>query len=137
MTTAHHTGLWSYVDPERQLRPFSGITSISPQSEDYVKKVYTGGYGDWRTIPRIDERAILYDSTQENIITRNHNPKHHLALSTRFSDGAVYLYWSSDVCGNRFTDCYYDTLYFVNGTLHTRQLSTRNNGGVRTVRKIR
>ncbi len=132
ITTPDYGRMWAQKDSYSDL----GHCLDYYQSVEYVKKLRTGGYDDWR-IPRIGELAILFDNTQENIMAWDHNPEFPMAMSKIFYDGAAYWYWSSDISGDRFNDCCSDTLYFVSGILHTRRLSMCNNGGVRAVREIR
>ena len=105
------------------------------ESVDYVDKLTLGGYYDWR-IPTMDELASIYDNTKESIITWDHDEEYPLALNEKFADGAAYWYWTVSISGSMLTDCCAQTLYFVNGVIHTRRLSSCKNGGVRAVRDI-
>tara|TARA_B100000686_G_scaffold353227_1_gene457963 strand:+ start:655 stop:1263 length:609 start_codon:yes stop_codon:yes gene_type:complete len=106
------------------------------ESKNYVEKLNVGGYTDWR-IPDMEELASLYDNTKNSVITWDHDKEYPLSLNEKFADGAAYWYWSIGVSGSKLTDCCAQTLYFVNGVIHTRRLSSCKNGGVRAVRDVR
>lgn len=106
------------------------------QSRDYVQKLNTGGYTDWR-MPTIEELASIYDSTKENILAWDKDPENPLHLDGLFSEGAAYWYWSSEMERTKLTDCCARTLYFPHGMIHTRRLSFCQHGGVRAVRNAK
>ena len=106
-----------------------------PEAQNYVEKLRTGGYDDWK-IPTIKELATIYDDTQENVMAWDHDPEYPLALSSKFADGAAYWYWSIDCGTTELTQCCAKTLYFVTGIIDMRRFELCNNGGVRAVRKV-
>jgi len=106
------------------------------ESLDYVEKLDTGGFTDWR-MPTIKELATLYDPTKENNMAWDHNPEFPLALDEKFADGSAYWFWSSDnIKVEKERGCA-KTLYFVKGLIHFRNLNQCNNGGVRAVRGVK
>jgi len=105
------------------------------ESLDYVEKLDTGGFTDWR-IPTIKELSTLYDPTKENNMAWDHNPEFPLAQDEQFADGSAYWFWSSeDTIAEKARNCA-KTLYFVKGLIHFRNLNQCNNGGVRAVRVL-
>ena len=99
----------------------------------YVKNLKTGNYSDWR-LPAIMELANLYDCTNDNMGSIDHDPIHPLGLDEKFSDGAAYWYWSSNYEKTDLTNCCARTLYFVTGMAFVRRLTECEKGGVRAVR---
>ncbi|MFQ5443180.1 MAG: DUF1566 domain-containing protein [Nitrospinales bacterium] len=106
------------------------------QSREYVKRLKTGGYEDWR-LPSLNELFSIYDNTKESNISMDHDQEYLLALDTRFADGAAYWYWSNDYDETTLTDCCARSLYFVNAMVHTRRFSTCRKGGIRAVRDVK
>ncbi|MBC8288322.1 MAG: DUF1566 domain-containing protein [Nitrospinae bacterium] len=124
--------LWTKKDSYADL----GKCLTWQESLDYVEKLDTAGFADWR-MPTIKELATLYDPTKENNMAWDHNPEYPLALDEKFADGAAYWFWSNDgVIVEQKRGCA-RTLYFVNGLTHLRNLGQCNNGGVRAVRKLK
>jgi hypothetical protein len=106
------------------------------ESLDYVEKLDTGGFSDWR-LPTILELGTLYDPTKENNMGWDHNPEFPLALDEKFADGSAYWFWSSEnPLAEKERGCV-RTLYFVKGFIHVRNLNQCNNGGVRAVRTLK
>jgi len=101
------------------------------ESKSYVESLTRDGYTDWR-VPLVREYGEIYDNTESNVMTMDHDLEHPLALSDLFADGAAYWYWSSEhgqCCGR--------TAYFVTGMAFVRTLDKCTNGGVRAVRNLR
>lgn len=132
LSTPDFNRMWtradSYADLKRCLNFY--------EAGDYVKNLRTGGFSDWR-LPAVGELAILYDSTQDNVMAWDHDNEFPMSLSNRFADGAAYWYWSNDLSETNLTDCCARTVYFVNGMAHVRRLTACKDGGVRAVRNIR
>ena len=105
------------------------------QANEYVMNLRTGGKSDWR-LPSIRELASIYDNTQENVISWDHDKEYPLSLDKKFADGAAYWYWSSGYTETDLTDCCTRTLDFVMGMGFTRRLTLCGNGGVRAVRNL-
>ncbi|MEK9629457.1 MAG: DUF1566 domain-containing protein [Nitrospinota bacterium] len=105
------------------------------ESLDYVEKLKTGGFDDWR-VPTIKELSTLYDPTKENNMAWDHNPDYPLALDENFADGSAYWFWSSENKDIEKKRGCAKTLYFVKGLVHFRNLKQCNNGGVRGVRNM-
>jgi uncharacterized protein DUF1566 len=106
------------------------------QASKYVKNLRAGGHTDWR-LPTINELLSIYDITQENPMSWDHDPGNPLRLDEKFADGAAYLYWSSYEMDSKSTDCCGKSLYFVNGTPTLHRFTMCLNSGVRAVRKMR
>lgn len=106
------------------------------QAREYIKNLRTGGYDDWR-MPTLRELFGIYDDTQENVKGWDNDPDQKMALDEKFSDGAAYWYWSSDVDETKLTDCCARTFYFVKGMVNIRRFHLCQNGGVRPARRIR
>jgi hypothetical protein len=124
--------LWTKKDSYADL----GKCLTWQESLDYVEKLDTAGFADWR-MPTIKELATLYDPTKENNMAWDHNPEYPLALDEKFADGAAYWLWSSTCATLEQKRCCAKTLYFVKGHIHMRNLDQCNNGGVRAVRNLR
>jgi hypothetical protein len=106
------------------------------ESREYAKNLLTGGHGDWR-MPSMRELASIYDPTKDTLIGWDHLPDFPLHIDEQFADGAAYWYWVSDHSVTQLTDCCAESLYFVQGLMHTRRFSMCDNGGVRAVRSLR
>jgi len=104
------------------------------ESSEYVEKLDTGNYTDWR-MPTIAELATIYDPTKRNNMAWDHNPEYPLALDKKFADGAAYWYWTSDAVVEKERGCA-KTMYFVQGFIHFRNIDQCNNGGIRAVRTL-
>jgi hypothetical protein len=121
------TKLDSYADLNKCLNWY--------ESKEYVHKLSTGGYSDWR-MPTILELYGIYDDTIENNMGWDHNEENPLRLSNLFADGAAYWYWSREREETKLANCCAPTFYFVKGFKNIRMLNLCANGGVRAVRKI-
>ena len=124
--------LWAKKDSYADL----GRCLTWQESKDYVEKLDTANFTDWR-MPTIKELSTIYDPTKENNMSWDHNAEYPLAQNEIFADGSAYWFWSSDcgiVEGKR---CCAKTLYFVKGLIHFRNLEQCNNGGVRPVRSLK
>ncbi|PIR00892.1 MAG: hypothetical protein COV66_03425 [Nitrospinae bacterium CG11_big_fil_rev_8_21_14_0_20_45_15] len=106
------------------------------ESVEYVKKLDTRGFKDWR-IPTIKEVSTLYDPTKENNMAWDHDPDFLLRLDEKFADGSAYWYWASDNILEDQKNDFAKTFYFVKGLIHYRSIDQCNNGGVRAVRSAR
>jgi hypothetical protein len=123
--------LWAQKDSYADL----GKCLSWQESLDYVEKLDTGGFTDWR-MPTIKELSTLYDPTKENNMAWDHNPEFPLAQDEKFADGSAYWFWSSEnTIAEKNRGCA-KTLYFVKGHIHFRNLNQCNNGGVRAVRVL-
>ncbi len=123
--------LWTQKDSYADL----GKCLSWQESLDYVEKLDTGGFADWR-MPTIRELSTLYDPTKENNMAWDHNPEYPLALDEQFADGSAYWFWSNEnTTAEKNRGCA-KTLYFVKGHIHFRNLNQCNNGGVRAVRVL-
>jgi hypothetical protein len=124
--------LWTQKDSYADL----GKCLTWQESMDYVEKLDTANFSDWR-MPTIQELSTLYDPSKENNMAWDHHPEYPLALDEKFSDGAAYWLWSSDCSIVEGKRCCAKTLYFVKGFIHVRNLDQCNNGGVRAVRNLK
>ena len=123
--------LWAQKDSYADL----GKCLSWQESLDYVEKLETGGFTDWR-MPTIKELSTLYDPTKENNMAWDHNPEFPLAQDEKFANGSAYWFWSSEsIIEEKNRGCA-KTLYFVKGLIHFRNLNQCNNGGVRAVRVL-
>lgn len=124
--------MWTKVDSYAAL----GRCLNYKESVDYVKNLGTAGYSDWR-LPTVKELLSIFDLTKNNFLGWDRDPAYPLALDKKFSPGAAYLFWSSNVTASQYTDCCAKSVYFVNGMVRLHRLTMCLNSGVRAVRNLR
>ena len=127
------TGLmWTKKDSHADL----GKCLTWHESDEYVRQLKTGGYSDWR-MPSLEEIFSIYDNTKDTLIGWDHDEEYRMRISEKFSDGAAYWVWTSEVSKTNLTDCCAFSFYFVKGMAHVRRFSMCSGGGVRAARDIR
>jgi hypothetical protein len=98
-------------------------------STDYVSKLGTGGFKDWR-MPSVSELKTIYEESKSSNLSYDHNPKVLLHLDSIFADGAAYWYWSSEAARK----CCAVEFHFNSGKIDDDARKSCNDRGVRAVR---
>lgn len=96
------------------------------ESNEYVNKLATGGYTDWR-LPTISELKSIFEPTKKNKDIYGG----HIKLDAIFAAGGTYNYWSSETVG----DCCAQTMTFDYGHVTKNHREFSGSFGVRAVRK--
>ena len=95
------------------------------ESNDYVKKLTTGGYSDWR-LPTIAELKTIYEPSKLNKDIFGGK----IRLDPIFAKSGPYNYWSSEIDGS----CCAIAITFDYGYVNKQHRDFSGSYGVRAVR---